>query len=52
MRIETMTAAIRIMLSERNLKALLSKLTMPDSARTIFMTSGDDSLTVYVSSEP
>lgn len=46
MRIETTPAGLRVVLSERNLRALLSKLTMPDSACTITMEG------VYVSAEP
>lgn len=52
MRIESLHRGLRIVLSERNLRALLSKLTMPDSARTISKTADDDSLAIYVSAEP
>lgn len=48
MRIETVPT-FRVVLSERNLKALLAKLSIPDSACTIYKTIG--SLTVYVSAE-
>lgn len=47
MRIERLPdKPLRVILSERNLKALLVKLTLPDSACTIYMDG------VYVSSEP
>lgn len=52
MRIERIgTFSLRIILSERNLRVLLSKLTMPDSARTI-ATIADDGTNVFISSEP
>ena len=50
MRIEITPTTLRVVLSERNLKTLLSKLTMPDSACTI-CTSLDGAV-FYVSAEP
>lgn len=46
MRIEQYNGLLRIVLSERNLRALLSKLALPDSACTIAKDG------IYVSAEP
>lgn len=46
MRVELKPLGIRVVLSERNLRALLSKLAMPDSACTIYQDG------VYVTAEP
>lgn len=52
MRIERVGSSIRVTLSERNLRALLSKLRMPDSACTIYMSTDGDVPGIYVSAEP
>ena len=52
--LDTDIGGIRVILSERNLKALLAKLQQGDSARTIVRRNedGNGPLLVYVSSEP
>lgn len=42
----------RVVLSERNLRSLLSKLRLPDSACTISKTTDDGAVTIFVSAEP
>lgn len=47
MRLERLSQShLRLVLSERNLRALLSKLSMPDSACTIQMDDGSEMVSV------
>lgn len=52
MRLELDEDSVKVVLSKRNLLALLAKVDDPDSAKTIFMESAADGKTLWVRVEP